>query len=202
MTPLAGTRELGLYAASVNVSDASLLVNNAVRDVTFAADAADRSSERLTRSARISFFASLVIGFALVCSLPLWFTILFGGSFQRAEASTAILIGASVAGVPGSVAGAGLSSRGKPVLRSYSLVLGAVVNFALILLLVPTHGALGAALATLGGIVVASNMNILFARKVCDVDLTSFYAISRSDMRVISRFVREMSGRAFAKEEP
>ncbi len=41
MTPLSTSYELGLYAVAATVADIPLIINRAVRDVTFSADAAD-----------------------------------------------------------------------------------------------------------------------------------------------------------------
>ena len=54
LTPLAGTFELGLYVVAVSISELPLIINSAVRDVTFVTDAAKRDDERLAASARIS----------------------------------------------------------------------------------------------------------------------------------------------------
>jgi O-antigen/teichoic acid export membrane protein len=136
MSPLAGATQLGLYATAVNISDVTLLVNSAVRDVTFAADASAHSTERLTRTARVSFLASILLGVAICGSLPLWLSPLFGAGFATAQPATIILIAGSVLGVPGSIAGAGLSSRGRPGLRSAALVVACITNVVLLFLLV------------------------------------------------------------------
>jgi O-antigen/teichoic acid export membrane protein len=187
MTPLAGATELGYYAAAVNVSDVALLANNAVRDVTLSSDSAERLTARATRSARSSFFVSAVVGLLLLGSIPLWFDWFFGAEFAPGKGLAAILIVANVLGVPGSVAGAVLSARGKPGRRSFSLTVAAVVNICILLVAVPSIGAIGAAIGALVGNLVASNMNIFFAWRILGISPREFYLVGADDVRAVVR---------------
>lgn len=186
LTPLSNTFQLGLYAAAVTVSEAALLANNAVRDVTLSADASDSASHRITTSARISFAVSIAVGAILSLTLSLWFDTVFGEDFVGAIPVTQLLIFAAVAGVPGSVAGAGLSARGRPGLRSTSLVVAAAVNVSLLLVWVPSWGAMGAAAATLVGNLVASNANLVFMKIYFQIRIRDFYLIQLDDLRKLS----------------
>jgi O-antigen/teichoic acid export membrane protein len=96
-----------------------------------------------------------------------------------------LLLTAVAVGIPGSVAGAGLSSRGYPHLRSISLVIACAVNFVLVVVLVPSLGASGAALSTLAGNVVASNFNIWQMRRKFGVPVLSFYLVRAADLRLL-----------------
>ncbi|MHA7269801.1 oligosaccharide flippase family protein [Arthrobacter sp. HLT1-20] len=185
MTPLSSVSQLGYYVVAVNVSDASLLANNAVRDVTLASDSAQQRTDRATLSARCSLLISAAMGIVIVGSMPFWFTSLFGEEFAPAMALVAMLVFANVAGVPGSVAGAVLSSRGHPGKRSTSLLIAAVINIVLLVFLLPPFGAFGAAFATLIGNLVASNMNIYFAMRLLKIHAMDFYIPRLNDFRVL-----------------
>lgn len=185
MTPLASVSQLGYYVIAVNVSDASLLANNAVRDVTLASDSAQQRTERATMSARCSLLISAVVGLLIATTLPLWFIKLFGSDFAPSIPLIVILVAANVIGVPGSVAGAVLSSRGYPGKRSLSLFVAAVVNVGLLIVLIPTLGALGAAVSTVIGNFVAANMNIYFAWKLFRISPLDFYVPRRQDIEVL-----------------
>ncbi|GGL91399.1 oligosaccharide flippase family protein [Nakamurella endophytica] len=185
MTPLSGTYQLGLYAVAVSISDVALVVNSAMRDVTFASDAAQRDDSRLTASARISFFLSLLIGLALAAALPWGMPLLFGPGFAAAVPAGFILLAAVVLITPGSIAGAGLSARGRPGLRSTSLFVACVINVVALFVLVPPLGAVGAALATLVGNMVSGWLNILFLHRVGGTPIRHFWGLRRSDLRII-----------------
>lgn len=192
ITPLSSTFQLGLYAAAVTVSEATLLANNAVRDVTLAADANDSIDERIMVSSRISFIVSIAVGLGLGLTLPLWFEFVFGAGFHEAIPVTGVLIVAAVLGVPGSVGGAGLSARGRPELRSMGLVVAAALNIGLLFAWVPVLGAMGAALATLAGNLIAANMNLIFLRRYFGIRIWDCYAVRPSDLQTLSRVARRV----------
>jgi len=188
MTPLADARELGYYATAVTVSQIPLVINSAVRDVTFSADASENMNERLGMSARISSTASGVVGLFVGLSMLWWLPILFGDDFRPAIPVAAVLIVAVVLGTPGSIAGAGLSARGRPGLRSTSLVVACLINLVLLIVLVPAHGAMGAAVATLIGNLVWANGCVFFLWRKFGVPPQDLYGFRRSDWGAVTRF--------------
>lgn len=189
MTPLSSARELGLYAVAVSISEVTIVINNAVRDVTFATDAKDPSDNRLCSSARISGLLSIGLGVTICGSIPFWLPIVFGDDFRPAIGPCVVLIAALTLGTPGSVAGAGLSARGHPGLRSLALTGGCVVNVVAIFALVPGGGAIGAAIATLIGSIVAANGNIVLLWRTSGVPFIAFYGLRRSDVALVRAFV-------------
>lgn len=103
--------------------------------------------------------------------------------------SVVILTIAAVVGIPGSIAGAGLVGRGRPGAISTSLVVAAVVNLAAVVALVPSFGAMGAAVATLVGNLVAAKTNIFVLKRVYGMSFGAFYVIRRSDVSSIVNLV-------------
>ncbi|GAA1996971.1 flippase [Nakamurella flavida] len=196
MTPLAGAYALGLYVVAATIADIPLIINSAVRDVTFSADAAHATDKRLGQSARISSTACFVVGLITAVSMPWWLPWLFGHEFAPAIPVAIVLIIAAVQGTPGSIAGAGLAARGRPGLRSISLVVACVINVGLLFVLVPDHGAMGAAIATLIGSFIAANSNIVFLWKLYGVPPKEFYGFRRDDFHTALRFARRMLRKA------
>jgi len=181
MVPLSGTFMLGIYAVAVTISEVVLVFNRAVRDVVFAAESSDGQLARLSQASRISTLVTtagaLGVGVLSVFVVP-W---LFGDDFSPAVPVIAILLVGIVLGNPGSVAGAGLSARGKPILRSLSLLVAASVNVLALFLLVPMWGAIGAAFATVIGNIVAGYANIIWLRVLYKVPIWDFVGIRRRD---------------------
>ncbi len=188
MTPLSGTYQLGLYVVAVSISELPLIVNAAVRDVTFVSDATESVDSRLSASARISAFVCLIAGVVIGVSMMWLLPLLFGASFTGAIPVTAILLAAVILGTPGSIAGAGLSGRGRPGLRSASLIIASAVNIVLLIVLTPPFGAIGAALSTLVGNLLASNLNLFFLWRNFGIGPGQFYGIRRSDLQTVWRF--------------
>ena len=189
MLPLSDSRQLGYYAAAASVADAVLVINNAVRDITFSAQTADSDHRVLQRSARISLLAGLTIAAVLLIPVSIWFPFLFSEDFRNAVPAVTILTIAAVVGIPGSIAGAGLVGRGRPGAVSTSLVIAAVINVVAVVSLVPSLGATGAAISTLIGNLLASNLNILVLKRSYGMPFLSFYAIRLSDIQSVFRLV-------------
>jgi len=192
LTPLAGTVQLGLYVVAVSIGELPLIINTSVRDVTFVTDASDSVDERLAASARISTLLCAIVSVLVGVSMIWWLPWLFGADFAEAVPVAAILLAAVVLGTPGSIGGSGLSARGRPALRSWSLVIACALNILMLIVLAPRFGAVGAALATLVGNLVASNLNLIFMSRVFGVRVGHFYGVRASDLRTVWRFVRRV----------
>jgi len=193
MTPLAGTYQLGLYAVAASVGDAALILHSAVRDVTFTSDAARQDDARLCASARISGFLSIAVAMTLAALIPVGLPLVFGPDFAPAIPAALWMLAAVVVVAPGSIAGAGLSARGHPGLRSVSLLVACVVNVVVLLLLVPVLGATGAALATLAGNLIASQLNIAFLGRRSTIPARQFYGLRRTDIAIMSGKARDLA---------
>jgi O-antigen/teichoic acid export membrane protein len=192
MLPLSDAKQLGYYAAAASVGDAVLVINNAVRDISFSAQSSGSDPSVLQRSARISFLAGLAMSSVIILPISFWFPLLFGHDFAPAIPVVVILTIAAVIGIPGSVAGAGLVGRGRPGAVSTSLILAAAVNVFAVIALVPPLGAVGAAVATLAGNVIASNLNIIVLKRIYSVPMLGFYLIRPSDFRAILRLIKRL----------
>ena len=196
MTPLTGSYQLGLYVIAVTVSELPLIINGSVRDVTFASDASDSADDRLAAAARLSFFLSSSFAVCIATTMWWWIPRLFGAGFEPSVQVALILLVAVSLGTPGSIGGAGLSARGRPGLRSASLVVACVVNVVLLLVLVPDLGAVGAAFATLAGNVLSSNLNLIFLQRFFGVPVRTFYGLRRSDLDLLLRLLSSVRRRS------
>lgn len=185
LAPLAGAVQLGYYTVAANISEVTILPNYAMRDVTSASDASNNNNDRVLRTARISLILSTVAAVVLAISIWFWFNALFGQEFRPAIAVTLVLLVATACGVPGSVAGAALGARGMPGARSASLTVALVINALLIITLAPMWGAMGAAVASVVGSQVASQLNILWFTRRFGGRQRDFFAVRSSDVKVL-----------------
>lgn len=192
MTPLAGVEQLGYYAVAVSVSEVILVFNSAVRDVMFAVESHGPNSNRVVRASRLSTLMTLAGAVAIAAVAPWAIPFFFGSSFAAATPVTLVLLFGVVVGNPGSVAGAALSGRGRPGLRSLSLVIASTVNAISVFVLVPLLGAIGAAVATLIGNVVAGNLNIVWLRAFFGMQALDFYSFRASDFSDLWRLLRRV----------
>jgi len=189
MVPLSNAKQLGLYVVAVSVGEAPGVIASAVRGVILPSDAAEGESkqadERLQRAARITSLLTLLSSLALAATCWWWLPILFGRDFSAAVPATLVLLLASSLGAGGSVAGAGLSARNRPGLRSLSMGIAAVLNLIVFLLLVGPLGAVGAAISTLVGNFVAGNLNLVWLSRKFGMPIAGFYGVRRSDLDIL-----------------
>lgn len=203
MVPLSNAKQLGLYVVAVSVGEAPGLIASAVRGVILPSDAAEGGSahadQRLQRAARITSFLTFLSSLLLGATCWWWLPLLFGRDFSAAVPATLVLLLASSLGSAGSVAGAGLSARNRPGLRSLSMGIAAVLNLIVFLLLVGPLGAVGAAVSTLVGNFVAGNLNLFWLSRKFGMPIAGFYGIRRSDLDLLwftgKKLLRRSSGR-------
>ncbi|MBG6057004.1 O-antigen/teichoic acid export membrane protein [Cryobacterium sp. MP_M5] len=185
MTPLSSATQLGLYAVAVSISELILIFNSAVRDVLFSLESKSPNASRIGQATRLSTLVTVVLGVFVAALSPWAIPTFFGSDFSGSISVTIVLLVAVIVGNPGSIAGAGLSGRGRPELRSTSLVIGLVFNVALIVFLVPHIGALGAAVATLIGNFISGNLNVVWMRRYFSVPMADSYGLRRADILVL-----------------
>ncbi|QPZ37480.1 lipopolysaccharide biosynthesis protein [Paramicrobacterium chengjingii] len=193
MVVLASTYDLGLYVVAVTVSEMVLVVNSSIRDVVFAIESGGTDDNRIAAASRVSTLITacgcIAIGLLSIWAVPFF----FGEDFAGAIPLIWVLSLGIVLGNPGSVAGIGLTSRGRPGLRSVSLAIAALCNVAILIVLTPLVGAMGAALATVAGNIVAGLLNVIWMNRYCGVPMSSFYGIRSTDVRtavaVVHRFI-------------
>ncbi|MBD3923453.1 oligosaccharide flippase family protein [Nocardioides cavernae] len=183
LTPLAGLQQLGFYVVAVNVAEAALIFNAAVREVVFSKQSSRGDVRQLARASRMSTVVTLALVIALASLAPVAIPIVFGDAFSPSIGPTMILLAAVLLGNPGSVVGAGLAASGRPELRSFSLLAGLVVNVVIIVTLAPQWGAAGAALATLAGNVVSAGLNIRWYCRIAEARPRDFLVLRASDFR-------------------
>lgn len=195
MTPLAGVEQLGYYAVAVSVSEVILVFNSSVRDVMFAVESHGPDPNRVARASRLSTLMTLAGAIAIAAVAPWAIPFFFGSSFAAATPVTLVLLFGVVLGNPGSVAGAALSGRGRPGLRSLSLFIASAVNAIAVFILVPSFGAIGAAAATLIGNVVAGNLNIVWLRAFFGMRVVGFYSFRAADFGDLLTLLKQLIAR-------
>lgn len=195
LTPLSSLEQLGFYVVAVNVAEASLVFNAAVREVMFSRQASKTNHEQLARASRVSTVVTLVLVLASAAACPFAIPLLFGVEFSASLTPALILLVGVLLGNPGSVVGAGLAASGRPELRSYSLLAALTVNVGLLLILAPHYGAVGAAAATLVGNVVSAGLNIAWYCKLNKVPPSKILRIRVSDFRATWETTRLLTAR-------
>jgi O-antigen/teichoic acid export membrane protein len=148
---LAGPATLGVYAVASKFAELMRLPATALNYVLYPrftrqlpAVAGREARRLLTRACLLTTAAAPVLAVASVLALPL----LFGPAFRAAVVPACILlIGLAVEGAA-AVSSAYLWGAGRPGANSIGMGLGVIITVALDLILIPRHGAIGAAVAS------------------------------------------------------
>jgi len=199
LLPLAGAFQLGIYAVAASVSELPVVVNSAIRDTAFT-HISDQSitSDTIGELSRVSTILVMALCIPIGAVSPFVIPLLFGSDFSGAVPVLLILLLATGLANPGSIAGVGLSASGFPHLRSLSLVGACIVNIPMLILLVPSLGAIGAAIAALLGYLTASNICIALAVFRHDAKFGDYYRFRSSDFRkvvqLLARGLRRLRG--------
>ncbi|MDJ0335415.1 oligosaccharide flippase family protein [Salinibacterium sp. G-O1] len=195
LLPLSDAHQLGLFAVAVNLSEVMLISNQAFRDVIYAAESKDSDVARLATASRVSTIIAIVSAVFIAGVSPILIPLMFGPEFGESIPLTIVLCLGIVLGVPGSVAGMGLGARGRPELRSGSLAVGLVFNVVLLISLVPSLGAWGAAIAAVVTTMVISNTNLIQLYRFFGYSPWQFALPRSSDFGELRRQLTKLLGR-------
>lgn len=175
MVPLSSAAELGLYVVAVTVGEVPLVVSRAVRDVVLTKESREPSIDLLTRASRLAFYICTFIVVCVLATMTWTIPLLFGEDFVGVYPALAVILVGILIAVPGSVAGSGLMARNRPGLRSWILIVAAILNVGLVVLLVPEWGALGAAIASFVAYAIGGVANIVALRLLFGVPFWPFF---------------------------
>ena len=167
---IAGARELGLYSVAVAFAEALFLLPTALSAVQ-RPDLVRASDAEAVRKTAVIFRGALLVtilaAVALIILAPLLVLQLFGEDFRGSIDDLRVLAVGAFGIVALKQIGNALTARQLPSLASFGIGVAFVTTLTLDVLLIPSLGGLGAALAstlsyTLGGIVIL----LLFTRSL------------------------------------
>jgi O-antigen/teichoic acid export membrane protein len=180
MIPLAGSVQLGLYAAAVTIAEVPSLFYWAIRDMVLPEATRRKDAQFIARIARISLVLTALAAASLALVTPLLVQLLFGSQYAGAVTPLRWLLLATIVPSFGNIVGLGLLAFDKPWLRSFIQMTGLGMTVIGILLFVPRFGANGAAIVSLVAYSVASIGYIVafrFAGKLPFADMFRFQVV-------------------------
>lgn len=192
---LSSIEELAYYAVAVNVAELASVLIFAIRDVSFRAESAVADTSRTLTMARLALLGSGIIVIPLAGLAFLWIPFVFGEPYIASVVPTIILLVSAFINAPGSIAGSALSGRGMPQIRSYSVLIAAIVNVLLVVLLAPSLGAFGAALATLVAATLASTLCIVSLARKSQTKWVAYFTVGRAEFRLVLSQMARVSTR-------
>jgi len=184
--PLSNVAELGLYTVAITVSDVPLVVALGIRDALYGVSSRRADAGQLATTARVTTLVGAAGCLVIGATLPLWIDLAFGSGFRAALWPSWILLLCAVVNIPGFLAAAGLGAWGRPGTRSVGLLLTLAVNLPLFILLVPTTGAVGGALAGLASSTVSTVFMVVAASRVIGIPAHAFFLPTMRDVRFLA----------------
>ena len=163
-----GIGAVGIYSISIQAAEAIWLVAAAIAtSITAPAVQQDEpGAQRLiARSALRGLIYTAIVAAVVGIAAPLLIPLLFGDDFRHAARPLAFLLPGIVAYAPVSILVVYLSvRRGRPRLSLVVAIVGLLVTAAASVVLIPRHGASGAALSSTIGYVAGGTLAWIFFR--------------------------------------
>jgi PST family polysaccharide transporter len=159
---MVGDEAVGIYSAATRISEVWYFIPMAIVASVFPSilEVKKRSEEQYY--ARLQKLYDLMVVVSVAVALPMTFlstpvvVLLFGDAYLAAGTVLALHIWAAVFVFLGVASGKWFLAENRQLLSLQRTVLGAVVNVGLNLWLIPVHGAIGAALATIFSYAIAA----------------------------------------------
>ncbi len=149
-----GTREVGLYASAVKLSEIWLFVPMAIRTTFFPTIVRSKSlspaeyRQRIQRLLNLMVLLSYGVAIPTTILAPFIIRLFYGAEFADATPMLAILIWSGVWSSMGILRSAVVQSENRQILTLQASILGAVSNVLLNLVLIPPLKGIGSAIAT------------------------------------------------------
>lgn len=165
---MAGAKEAGIYAAATRISEAFYAIPVILGASIFPLIIRLREQDRTRYFLRIRQMYSSFFWVAILITIPLWIVadrsilFLYGESFASAGPVLAVHVVGTVPVFLGVASSHFLIAERMQMISMYRTVIGLIANFALNLILIPMHGAMGAAIATVISYFIATFSVALF----------------------------------------
>ncbi len=167
---IVGSRELGLYSVAVAWFETLFLLPTALALVLrpdLVRDTAVQASHRAAEAFRLASLATGLLALALVLAGPFLCVTILGDEFRGSVDDLRVLVPGAFGIVAVKILGAALTAQRRPLLETAAVGLGFAVTLLLDILLIPTHGGLGAAIAsTLAYTAAGVMVGLLFLRSL------------------------------------
>lgn len=189
---LAGQSAGGLYAVALTVGQLTAYTAGAVSMGSFPRVANVEGSDVMELAAQVSRVAlasTIVSCIVLLPTVPFLLPFAFGSAYGAAVAPTEILlIGGALWGSQ-QVLTRIAAARGAPGLKVWSFAVNVIVMLALDVVLVPTHGLIGAAFASVGGSVAGLSVCVYSYKRMERTQSLREFLPRRDDFAMLVEFV-------------
>jgi len=176
-----GPEVVGVYSVAVLMGELLWMLPGALQPVlVFTAGGPGRDPNRITAQAiRVGLAATAAAGLVLALAAPRLLDLLFGDAFDDSRAALWALLPGIVAFAPGAILAGDFIGRGRSSWNAQGSLATVIVNIAVGLVLIPSHGAVGAAWASTAAYITSSLVMLLRFRSVSGMGWSEIFLGSR-----------------------
>lgn len=187
-----GLGNVGIYSVSVTMAESVWNVSNSVGGVLFPKVSSSKGStiKRTVSINRVTFTASLILGFTLAVSSPILINILFGSKFVGSVMPLVALIPGVILMSISNVLTSDLSGRNFPNIGAVASLLSLIATVVLDVLLIPAYGPVGAAIASSFSYSLATWYVVTKYIKMYNISLKELIQINCNDIQLIKGQLR------------
>jgi len=170
---------LGLYVVAVTFSSGLNLISSAIATIGFPSlsmtpDINDQSV-KISRLLRLNFWACGMGAIVMIVISPYLLPLLFGSAYASSVQVAQVLIMAAFFSGANSVLASSVKGTGRPIISTYSELIGLLVTVIILYLLLPRMLIMGAAIASLVAYFISFTYLLMFIRKYYDLPLRQLF---------------------------
>ncbi len=184
MTPLASSRQLGLYAVAITYASLPALFVGAIGQAIMPKVGA-MGLHSAPRIVRTTLLLTSVTSIGLAAAAPFLIPVVYGGEFSGSVIPVLVLLPSGVLGTLLNVLTPAMLAAGRPRVTAVAEITSAVVTVGTLFSLVPIFGATGAALASLLATLPSGLILLRSAAKEAEVSPLRFVVPTTDDVRAL-----------------
>jgi O-antigen/teichoic acid export membrane protein len=192
MVPLVPARQLGLYTVAVTIASLSAVLTSQIVTVVLPRIAAGET-RLLAQATRYVVFVTVVTGLVIAAATWLLLVPFFGSDFANARPLVYVLVigWVSLAGL--STLSQGLPAVGRPGAPSVGEMISLAITVPGLVVLLPTMGAMGAALISVLAYTTTLGVLIVIAARHLGDRPTDYVLLQRGDLATLIRLASSSS---------
>ncbi|MCH6556113.1 MAG: oligosaccharide flippase family protein [Chloroflexi bacterium] len=195
---------VGHYTVAVGLGESVWWISSAVAMVLLPRLTqmdSERAREMTPLISRNILLVSIAAAAALMAVSPILIRVLFGGDFTPAQIPLLLLMPGVIAASAGRVLGSYLFSQGRVIYNTYATFIALGVTLALDLVLIPTLGIEGAAIASSIAYVVSLAATLYWYRQVSGGSVWEALIVRPSDRRFYGELLHKLRAWALPAEK-
>lgn len=186
--------DLGLYSVGVALAELIWQLPAAIAVVLFTRSANSLSDEeagqRSAKLLRITWIPLIIASIIFWIIAPVFVQIVYGNAYAESGQVIRILLPGIALMVLFKILNANLSGRGKPLFALRIYIVTLIVNIVLNLILIPTYGIYGAAMASTISYTLGAIVFTLAYHKLTSIPYRDLFIINKKDMEIIKEKIQ------------